>query len=160
LGEIVLKSAPSTAVAYVTRKGPYDQIPEAVGEIFLWMRENGYEPDGPPIGVFFTSPFGVPPEELRWEMQIPLKPASAEDLEPTDTAPGIKTVPARTVVSTVHEGSYETVAATYQTLFAWLAARGFRMAGPPEEVYLTDPSNTPPEKMRTEIRFPVVKKEH
>lgn len=160
MSDIVLKSTPAYTVAYSNCQGPYDKLPRVVGEIFLWMRENGYQPAGPPVGVFYSSPFGVPPEELRWEMQIPLQDAAVEEQEPTETAPGIKTVPVRTVVTTIHEGSYERAPLVYQALFGWLAARGFRMAGPPEEVYLSDPTATPPDEIRTEIRFPVVKKEH
>lgn len=37
----------------------------------------------------------------------------------------------------------------------WLAEQGYEMAGPPEEAYLTDPAEVPPEEYLTEIAFPV-----
>jgi effector-binding domain-containing protein len=38
-----------------------------------------------------------------------------------------------------------------------MAAKGYRMAGPPMERYYSDPEKVPPEEYRTEVLLPVVK---
>ena len=47
------------------------------------------------------------------------------------------------------------VEAACDTLTAWIGARDLAIAGPPREVYLSEPE-TPPEQVRTIVEFPVV----
>jgi effector-binding domain-containing protein len=57
---------------------------------------------------------------------------------------------------TTHVGPYETVAAAYEAVQAWIAANHRTVAGAPLEVYLTDPETEPdPAKWRTEVIFPI-----
>jgi effector-binding domain-containing protein len=43
-------------------------------------------------------------------------------------------------------------------LEAWIAENGYEIAGPYEEVYLSDPGKTMPEALLAETRFPVKKR--
>lgn len=54
-----------------------------------------------------------------------------------------------------HQGPYQTLRGTYQALEKELKARGFEAGGDIWEVYLNDPDDTPPEKLVTEIAWPV-----
>jgi effector-binding domain-containing protein len=56
--------------------------------------------------------------------------------------------------STLHVGPYDTLGQAYDGLDAWLADHGYAKAGPPREVYLSEPS-TPPAATRTVIEVPV-----
>lgn len=58
--------------------------------------------------------------------------------------------------STVHRGSYGEIGPAYQTLTGWIQEHGHEIAGPPREVYLTDPQQTPnPADHVTGIVFPI-----
>ena len=65
------------------------------------------------------------------------------------------TLPAGQFASVLHVGPYETLSSAYDDLVAWIAGEGLAVAGPPREVYLSDPS-TPPAAIRTVVEFPVV----
>ena len=117
----------------------------------------GYAPVGPPLGLYFNSPEQVPLEELLWELQCPL-PDDTAAIEPDAGGMGIKKVPGVEVASTVHKGPFDEVGKIYGMLGEWINANGYEIVGAPEEVYLSDPSSTPPEELTTEIRFPVRKK--
>jgi effector-binding domain-containing protein len=67
----------------------------------------------------------------------------------------LTTLPAGTFASVLHLGSYDTLGTAYDELESWIAREDFAVAGPPREVYLSEPS-TPPEATRTVIEFPVV----
>ncbi len=69
---------------------------------------------------------------------------------------GASALPAGDVAATVHEGPYETLAATYDRIEAWLARNGL-VAGPgPWEVYLTDPAEVAdPADYLTEVVWPL-----
>jgi effector-binding domain-containing protein len=64
-------------------------------------------------------------------------------------------LPAGTFASVVHVGAYDTLGTTYDELERWIAGQGLAIAGPPREVYLSEPS-TPPADTRTVVEFPVV----
>ena len=75
--EVTLKQTEPRTVAFITVKGPFDQIEGTFGRLFGWVIEKGYAPVGPPLGLYFNSPEQVPPEELLWELQCPLPDAPA-----------------------------------------------------------------------------------
>jgi effector-binding domain-containing protein len=58
----------------------------------------------------------------------------------------------------MHHGPYDGVGQTYEQLGRWIAENGYEIAGPSEEVYLSNPQETPPAELLTEVRFPVRKK--
>lgn len=64
-------------------------------------------------------------------------------------------LPGGTFASVVHLGSYDTLGVTYDELERRIADEGLAIAGPPREVYLSEPA-TPPEDTRTVVEFPVV----
>lgn len=152
-----IKRIPVLTVAYLTRKGPFDGIPAACRELYAWVKDQGYQVAGPPIGVYHSNPLDVPSQELLWEVQLPLKPGTPLN-EPLGDAPGVKKVPAREVAYTFSTGAYATVGAVMQALFSWIFAAGYRLTGPAEEVYLNDLESTPVAELETEVRFPIEKR--
>ena len=62
--------------------------------------------------------------------------------------------PAGRFATLMHVGPYDTIGGAYDELTGWIGAHGLVVAGPPREVYLSEPS-TPPAQTRTIIEFPV-----
>ena len=155
--EVTVKQTEPRTLAFITMKGPFDQIEGTFGRLFGWVIEKGYAPVGPPLGLYFNSPEQVPPEELLWELQCPL-PDDTAPSEPDAGGVGIKKVPGVEVASIVHKGPFDEVGKIYGMLWEWVNSNGYEIVGPPEEVYFSDPSTTPPEELTTEIRFPVRKR--
>jgi effector-binding domain-containing protein len=58
-------------------------------------------------------------------------------------------------LKTTHVGPYNTLAKTYAAFPAYVAAHGYTANGAPFSWYLDDPATTPPEKLRTEIYWPI-----
>jgi effector-binding domain-containing protein len=64
-----------------------------------------------------------------------------------------------TMACTVHHGPYVTISQAYDALSRWIETNGYRVAGPPREVYLqskNDGNQNDPDCV-TEIQFPVEK---
>ncbi len=148
-----VKTSEPACVAYLPMTGSYAQIPTAFGRLFGWIAAHGLRPGGMPSGVYLTDP--ASPDEPRWELRAPLS-GDHPDAPPDAAGCGIKHLPQQLVASTMYRGPYERVAPVYGRLVAWLAAQGYAVAGPPEEVYFSEPG-TPPEETLTEIRFPVAR---
>jgi effector-binding domain-containing protein len=63
-------------------------------------------------------------------------------------------LPAGAFASVVHVGPYERLGDAYAGLQAWVGRQGLAIAGPPREVYLSEPTVAPAET-RTVVEFPV-----
>lgn len=63
------KTVPSSLIASATVKGPYQQLPEVTQAVALWVRDNGYEFDGPAFSIYHVSPHETKnPEEYVTEV--------------------------------------------------------------------------------------------
>ena len=58
----------------------------------------------------------------------------------------------------MHVGPYDAVGGTYQRLGKHAEERGLVAQGPGHEIYISDPSRVPPERLKTIIRMPVTRK--
>ena len=153
--EVTIKKTEPATVAFISKKGSFTQIPEAFGKLYGWVGQKGYVPSGPPVGVYFNVPGQVPESELLWELRAPIAGTVAA-LGPDREGLGVKKVKGTLMASTMHKGPYEETGPVYGALAASLTEKGYEMAGPPEEVYFSEPT-TPPKEILTEIRFPVRK---
>ncbi len=121
----------------------------AFGEVYGHLGARGIEPAGEPFVIYH----GMPQADLPFDIEICAPIGRATDEAPDGWC--VQELPAGTFATLVHVGPYDTVGASYETMGAWIEAHGLEAAGPPREVYLSPP-DTPPERIRTVIEFPVV----
>lgn len=152
--QVIVKETESITAAFLPMKGPYTQVSEAFGKLYGWMGQKGYEPAGPPLGIYYNAPGEVPDEELAWELLSPISGEVAPG-DPDEQGIGVKKLEATRVASITHKGPYEGLSKVYEGLTAWIKDNGFETAGPPHEVYLNNPAETAPEELLTEVNFPV-----
>ncbi len=152
----VKKTVPIT-VAFIAMKGSLSLINAAFGKLYTFVAEAGFIPAIPPSRIYFNIPGQVPDKELEWELRVPIV-GICDASGPDGRGLGFRCLEETTVASIVHRGPFSTIRDTYGKLTEWIASNGYRISGPPEEVYLTEPGNTPPAELMTEIRFPVCKK--
>ena len=117
------------------------------GEVFGYVNESGQQPAGMPFSRYHS----MDNESVDMECGLPV--ASA-----LDGTPRIQSgeLPGGTAATVVHKGPYEGLPQTWTALVEWMGSQGLRPAGPPWEVYLTDPGAEPDQsKWRTQIFFPV-----
>lgn len=151
--DVELKTIEPTTVAFVSMHGAYSQVPQAMGQLYGWVAQHGLAPVGMPSAVYLTDP-AQGEATAQWEVRTALagEPAACA-ADPSGC--GIKTVPSQLVASTMYRGPYEQIALTYGEMAAWIAANSYGIAGPPEELYYSDPADTAPQDYLTEIRFPI-----
>ena len=155
--EVTIKRTEPLTVAFITVKGPFSLINESFGRLFTFIAEQGFIPAGPPSGVYFNSPEQVAEDELQWELRAPIA-GICDPSGPDERGLGFKCLEEVTVAVTVHRGPFSNIGNTYKELVAWVGGNGYKIDGPSEEVYITEPGNTPPAELMTEVRFPVSKK--
>lgn len=71
----------------------------------------------------------------------------------------VSELPAATMATTIHEGSYNTLGKAYEAILKWIEPNGYRIIGPSREIYLhnTMPVNHNDESYVTEVQFSVEK---
>ncbi len=150
--EVEEKRMQDTQVAFIRYRGPYDKIPELMGEVIEWVMNKNLNMTGMIYGAYFNRPDDVPPEELFYEIG-----ASFEGTASDEGNVQVKIIPEHTVVATMHNGPYDQVGPIIDGLAKYAIENGYDIIGPVTEVYLNSPNEVKPEELLTEVQFPVIK---
>lgn len=67
----------------------------------------------------------------------------------------VKQLPGATVAVLVHAGDYSNIEPSYFRLLEWMHELGMERSGRFMETYLNDPTDTPTERLRTQLMVPV-----
>ncbi len=123
-----------------------ESMGQAYGEIAAYMGKSGIPFAGPPFAMYFNMDMN----DLDVEIGFPVgTPASGEGRVKPGKLPGGK------LAKALHIGSYESIGATYEMLTAFVGERGLKPEEFMYEEYLNSPEDTPPEKLATNIYFPL-----
>jgi len=135
-------------------KGPFSELPEAIGRLMEESRVQNVIPSGPLMGVYYNTPGEVEPEDLVWEIGFPFTPQTLVQL-PLEQ----KVWNFEQVAACLHVGPYEKTGETIAKMLEWLEANGYEPSGPILERYLDmNPQELKPEDLKTEIWIPCQKK--
>lgn len=120
----------------------------AFGEAYGHLGARGAVPEGPPFVIYHGSPASGEPfdVEICAPVPVPVEPPAGWRLQE---------LPAGLFATLLHVGPYDTIHEAYAAMFAWVGEHGFVAAGPPREVYLSEPT-VPPEQIRTIVELPVL----
>jgi len=149
--EVEEKRMKDTKVAFIRYRGPYDKIPELIGEVVEWVMNKGLTMTGTIYGAYFNRPGDVPPEELFYEIGAPFE-GTAND----EGKVQVKLIPEHTVVATIHKGPYDQLGPVIDKLAEYTVKNGYDIIGPVTEIYLNSPEEVEPEELLTEVQFPVI----
>jgi effector-binding domain-containing protein len=127
------------------------RITEDLGRIFPavyhHVTENDAEMTGPPFVRYLSM------DEHGMELEAGI--TVVENIAPKDDIIASE-LPGGEVAVTWHVGPFDTIGTAYEAIEAWMGQNGKLPAGPPWEVYWTDPGEEPdPAKYRTEVVWPV-----
>jgi AraC family transcriptional regulator len=144
---------PEMRVAAVPHKGAYMGISDAFEKLGSIAGPAGlFGPDTSMIALYHDDPQVTPEKDLRSDAAVTVKPGVSVPKGLTE-----ERVPAGRYARTTHVGPYETLPDAWAGLMSeWLPKSGERMGdGVSCELYRNDPSNTPKEKLITELYVPL-----
>jgi len=148
--DITLKELPATLALTAHKRTGMADIPAAMGEAFgaimACAEAGGAQYAGPPFCLYP----GEMGDEIDMVLCMPVAPGAAG-------GPGVEVedIPGGLVASVMHVGSYAGLRDAYGALQVWMAENGRRPAGPPREIYLSDPGSVPESVLLTEVAWPV-----
>ena len=128
-----------------------ETVGKLIQEIFVLLYGGGGQGvtvTGPPM--FLCHDEVVDEKEVHIEIAVPItgKISISEDFE-------IKNLDAGKVVSTIHKGSYSTIAEAYTRIFEYAQKNNLKIVGPTREIYLSNPQETPESELFTEVQLPI-----
>ncbi len=122
------------------------ELGKGYGEIMSFLGKQGVQPVGAPFAIYHNMDMNDLDVEMGFPVAVPFR---AEGRMKPGAIPG-----GRTAVA-MHKGPYETLEKTYNGITAFIAENKASPTGLCYEVYMSDPQNTKPEDMLTEINFPL-----
>lgn len=152
--DVEIKDMPERRLATVRHVGPYNQVSEAFERLGELAGSAGlFRHSGAAmLALYHDDPDATPPDQLRSDAGITV----ADDLAmPSGLVE--QRVPAGRYACTVHVGPYDRLGDTWMRFMGeWLPASDHRLGdGASYEIYLNNPTNTPKEKLETEICIPI-----
>jgi DNA-binding transcriptional MerR regulator/effector-binding domain-containing protein len=129
-----------------------DELDRAIGRaingVADYLRELGEESAGPPFTIRADAG-----EDDRSEVEIGWPTAR---VLPARAPIESRALPPGRAVWAVFRGPYEDLPGAYRAVYEWLTERGEEAAGPPREIYYSDPDETPdPSGYVTGIAWPL-----
>lgn len=133
--------------------GSYQNFGANIGQFMIHFYQQNLAPQGPPMGIYFSSPDKTEATDAKWCIAFPV------NHDATMKSPLRKgEFKAQTVATCLHIGPYEKITSTYEKLKKFISANGYEISGPHIEQYENDPRTVKPEEIRTLVIFPVKKK--
>lgn len=121
---------------------------ELYGELIAFASENGLEIAGQPMTL--TNEL----DNTVWQFEAGLPVRVTGPVEDGDNIQFKTTIAGRALV-VEHVGPYDQLAGTLAKLEAYASVHGHRRNGPIQEIYVSDPADTPPEALITKIVYPI-----
>ncbi len=152
--EVRLEQRKPLRVAYVRHIGPYDQCCAAWEKVCGFAAQQGlFRADTMMIGIGHDNPDDTPAEKLRYDACVTVD----DQFQPSGEI-HVQELPSGEYAVLTLRGPYTGLAEAYRWLFGqWLPNSGRQMRPTPcYEVYVSDPSTTPPEQLITEICLPLM----
>jgi effector-binding domain-containing protein len=151
--ETTIKQLPTVKAACLRDTLPsYADYGQLFGQVFGFLGQHDIQPVGAPMGIYHDLEY----RESDADVEVAI-PVAAEI--PAHDKISLRELPAiPNAACLVHQGSYETIGASYGQLMQWLEANGYRINAPLREVYVRGPeSGEDTSTYITELQAPVEK---
>jgi effector-binding domain-containing protein len=138
-----LPSLPALFIRTTTTMSKLGSLFEAAyQEILQHLERQGKFPAGPPFAHYY----GMSADTFDIELGFPV----SEDAE---AGGGILSgpTPSGNAASCLYIGPYDEIESAYDALMKWVEENGLVLGGEAFEVYLDNPAETPPDRLRTRI---------
>ena len=151
-----IETRKASNLACIEHEGPYDKVPweDYIHRLYGWAKEQKVMPGFYPMGIYFSNPKTTPPGKLKCDIAITFKGKAKQ-------SGGIKMKKqaAMKVASVSHKGPGSEFTNTYSKLREFVDAKGFRVSGPPMEIYSKKPEVVDGVTiLYAKVMMPIVKK--
>jgi len=137
---IEVKTAKEITVAYIEGKG-LNNFDKEEAELKSIIEKNDIKTTESVIGIFYDNPADVGPENVKWDVCIPVMKNSKINNIKTKTLKSAK------FASIIHKGTFDTLDKSFDEILSWISSHNHEIVGPIREIYKN--------KTTTEIQIPI-----
>lgn len=145
-----LKELAARPALSIRTKTSLENLPKTIGESYAkiaeYLKKSGLEYAGAPSTAYYNMDM----TSLDVEMGFPVASKAAGNGEIISSE-----IPGGRFVVYLYTGPYSGMEPVYGELNKWIAENGYEMTMPCYEIYYNSPSDTPEDKLQTEILLPV-----
>ena len=145
-----IRTVEEQAMAAVRTRTPVEKLSEVMGacygEIMQYLGSQNAQPAGPPFAIYYNMDMS----DLDVAIGFPV----TAEVDGAGRVRGGK-IPGGKAAVEMHTGPYDKIGEAYERLSAFIKDKGLEVDTCTYEFYLNDPGGTPPDKLETEIFFPV-----
>lgn len=145
-----VKEQPTQQTLSIRTRAAVQNLPQMFGEgygkIAQYLGQLGEHPIGPPFAAYYNMDMN----DLDVELGFPV----ARQLPGKDEIKAGQ-IPGGRAATCLYIGPYSNIEPAYTALMKWMADNGYEAAGVAYELYLNDPTKTPPAELQTQIFFPL-----
>ena len=154
MSEPVIKETQKQRVLSKRDFGRYD---EAIGRMIGDIMNVVMSPDNQRNFVRLTGPFMTiyHGEETESGADIEVAVPITGKVYIDDPEVEVRNLQPVKVVSTVHQGPYETISQAYEGIFSHIAEKEYEVVGPVMDIYLNDPNQVGKDEILTEIQVQI-----
>jgi effector-binding domain-containing protein len=157
VSEPVIKDIPAMRVVSGRRTGSYEEVCSEISEELFKIifspvnQKNGARITGPCISICYDGEYRETDADI--EMAVPVQ----GQIEINDDRYSIRNLEPCRVISVIYKGPYEHegFSAAFNTAFKFAAEKNLETTGPERQIYLSNPDETAPEELLTEVQIPV-----
>jgi AraC family transcriptional regulator len=154
VGDVDVIEVKAQLVAGMRKRGTYAEIGPMIVTVWRYAAASGAGIVGRPAFICHEKPRDAMKANEESNADVEVVVPVSKKVPGTDRVTFYE-LPGGSMARIVHKGPYDSTAATYKKLFAWIAQHHKRIIGPVREVYLNDPLKVPPEDVLTEIYAPI-----
>ncbi len=154
MSDVSITEVQSHLVVGMRKRGTYAEIGEMITTVWRFAAGSGAQIQGRPTFICHETPREAMKANEQSNADVEVVVPAAKKVPGTDRARCYE-LPGGQMAKILHKGPYDQCAATYKTLFAWIAENHRKIVGPTREVYLNDPRKVAPEEILTEIYAPI-----
>ena len=151
MSEIALTRVDARHFVGIRRKLPVTELPayfhEVLPKVMAWMRANEIQPASTPMAMWCAMDMASGLADCHAGCFVHDAVAGEGEITPGISQAG-------EALTTVHTGPYDTVGRSWMAVYKRAGELG-RTPGPGWEIYVDDPTDTPAERLRTEIFLPL-----
>lgn len=145
-----IKDQPTQPVLSIRSQTSIQDLPQVLGRSFgdvgQYLGELHEQPAGPPFAAYFNMDM----QNLDIEVGFPVaaRLPGKGNIQASE-------IPAGKIAACLYTGPYSEIEPAYTALTQYVAESGHEVSGVAYEMYLNDPTQTPPQELQTLIMFPL-----
>jgi len=143
-----VREQPAQPTLSIRTRTPVQALAQVLGRVYGTIAQYLGELEEHPAGAPFTAYYNMDMQDLDVEIGFPVSKRlpGKDDIQASE-------IPQGKAATCLYVGPYSDIGLAYTALSEWIKENGYEATGVAYEMYVDDPTQTPPQELKTQIVF-------